>query len=71
MENPFGHGFSDLRLFEYNLQIREALTECWQRWCAGLDDKLDDEARVENYEQFGSCVPVPSFKVHNAKWSYW
>lgn len=69
VENPFGHGASDLRLHEYNLQCREALREAWNRWCVGFEYKLEDEDRVSRYEQFGGVTPAT--KVSDASWSYW
>eukprot|EP00171_Calliarthron_tuberculosum_P017309 IDg17309t1 len=53
VENPFGHGRSDLPLFEYNLLIKESLLESWERWQLNLETCACSEQIQEKYNNLG------------------
>lgn len=52
VENPFGHGRSDLRLHEYNLLIKETLLESWERWQMNLEPATESLDVQEKYVHF-------------------
>lgn len=65
VENPFGHGTSDLRLFDYNLLTKESILETYDRWQADFHETSLSDERLEKYSEVQMKV-VPS-----DEWAYW
>lgn len=53
VENPFGYQGSDLRLYQYNVLMKDSILESWKRWKNDLT-KATELAKVEEkYNAFG------------------
>lgn len=53
VENPFGYQGSDLRLYQYNVLMKDSILESWKRWQSDLT-KTTKQANVEEkYSSFG------------------
>lgn len=67
VENPFGHGRSDLRLHEFNELIKDSLMESWERWQQNLEAATDSEDVQAGYAEFRSDIAGASYSADN----YW
>jgi len=56
VENPFGYQTSDLRLFEYNVLMKDAVLESWRYWLRDVAALQGEQSRLRGYDGFGREV---------------
>ena len=56
VENPFGHERTDLRLFQYNILMRDSVLESWEEWDRNLEAGQNELQLIDSYSRFGTVM---------------